>query len=99
MENFNNKNQPMNRRNLIKSGFAMAGVALLPDFSTKLQATTLKNDNTFGVSAAPDRRKLGASLEVSSIGIGVQNMSRLIKRQFLRVRKCIISYAPHLIAE
>ena len=81
MENLhNNQNsRPMNRRSLLKSGLALAGVALMPDFSSTLAAAPLKNDTTpfeTITATAPGKRKLGASLEVSSIGLGVQNMSR-----------------------
>lgn len=69
----------MNRRNLLKTaGLAIAGSALLP-FSSSAQTTNLEpksfgNDNA--VQPLSGKRKLGASLEVSSIGLGVQNMSR-----------------------
>lgn len=68
----------MNRRNLLKTaGLALAGSAILP-FDSLAQAIKsednhLKNDNLHSLS---NKRKLGASLEVSSIGLGVQNMSR-----------------------
>lgn len=69
----------MNRRNLLKTvGLAIAGNALLP-FDAIAQMTNekenhLKSDNLQLPSSS--KRKLGASLEVSSIGLGVQNMSR-----------------------
>lgn len=66
----------MNRRNLLKTaGLAIAGSAFLP-FDALAKTTNenhLKNDNPLSSSA---KRKLGASLEVSAIGLGVQNMSR-----------------------
>lgn len=63
----------MKRRNLIKSGFTFAGASLLASYS---KATSL----TSGIASAQSntffgRRKLG-TLEVSSIGLGVQNMWR-----------------------
>jgi aryl-alcohol dehydrogenase-like predicted oxidoreductase len=69
----------MNRRNLLKTaGLAMAGSALLP-FSSFAQ-TTNSEPKPFGKDNSQQpfsgRRKLGKSLEVSSIGLGVQNMSR-----------------------
>ena len=69
----------MNRRNLLKTaGLAIAGSALLP-FSTSAQSTNAES-STFGNDNAPQpisgKRKLGKTLEVSSIGLGVQNMSR-----------------------
>lgn len=69
----------MNRRNLLKTaGLAIAGSALLP-FDALAQTANekgnhLKNDNP--LLPLSNKRKLGASLEVSSIGLGVQNMSR-----------------------
>jgi aryl-alcohol dehydrogenase-like predicted oxidoreductase len=69
----------MNRRNLLKTlGLAIAGNALLP-FDAIAQMTNekenhLKSDNLQLPSSS--KRKLGTSLEVSSIGLGVQNMSR-----------------------
>lgn len=68
----------MNRRNLLKTaGLALAGSAILPFDSLaqtiKSKGNHLKNDNLQPLS---NMRKLGASLEVSSIGLGVQNMSR-----------------------
>lgn len=69
----------MNRRNLIKkAGLAIAGSALLP-FETLAQITKAKDNRLLkGDFQLPlsGKRKLGASLEVSSIGLGVQNMSR-----------------------
>ena len=66
----------MNRRNLLKNGLTLAGGSLLatrPE-SQKLIQEAPKEPNLF-TSAKPSRRKLG-TLEVSSIGLGVQNMSR-----------------------
>jgi aryl-alcohol dehydrogenase-like predicted oxidoreductase len=68
----------MNRRNLLKTaGLAIAGSAILPfdvfGKSTNENERHLNNDNL----SLPllSKRKLG-KLEVSSIGLGVQNMSR-----------------------
>ncbi len=65
----------MNRRNLLKSGLTFTGSSLLasPANARKLIQETTGKDTL--VNAAPERRKLG-TLEVSSIGLGVQNMSR-----------------------
>lgn len=61
----------MNRRDLIKTaGLAFAGSALFP-FEGIAETGNVK-----GLSPTGNKRKLGASLEVSSIGLGVQNMSR-----------------------
>nr|WP_314867321.1 aldo/keto reductase [uncultured Flavobacterium sp.] len=61
----------MNRRDLLKTaGLAFAGSALLPFEGLA------KTENVKGFLPSGNKRKLGASLEVSSIGLGVQNMSR-----------------------
>jgi hypothetical protein len=79
MENLNNSNgnTQMNRRDLLKSGLALAGVALLPNISSAFEAPnrTVAPDLKNSTASVPGRRKLG-KLEVSSIGLGVQNMSR-----------------------
>jgi len=65
----------MNRRNLLKTGFALAGGSLLASKTSAqkvIQETPRQNSLA---SAVRERRKLG-NLEVSSIGLGVQNMSR-----------------------
>ncbi|RYY11241.1 MAG: aldo/keto reductase [Chitinophagaceae bacterium] len=62
----------MNRRNLLKGGLALAGVAMLPGMS----CASPDDSNAAKQAKGPiSRRKLG-TLEVSSIGLGVQNMSR-----------------------
>lgn len=65
----------MNRRNLLKTGFALAGGSLLASNASANKAAK----ETLGQNTLADtnrgRRKLG-QLEVSSIGLGVQNMSR-----------------------
>lgn len=69
----------MNRRNLLKTaGLAIAGSALLPLASsaetTNAEIKSFGNDNAS--KPLSGKRKLGKTLEVSSIGLGVQNMSR-----------------------
>src|ERR1700744_5173618 len=61
--------QNMNRRNLLKSGLTIAGGSLL---SAKISADPLPISTHAGI----EHRKLGGKLEVSSIGLGVQNMPR-----------------------
>lgn len=61
----------MNRRKLLKGGLAIAGGTLLHGVSLASAKGTMDEDQ-FKIRG---RRKLG-TLEVSSIGIGVQNMSR-----------------------
>ncbi|PIF46463.1 aryl-alcohol dehydrogenase-like predicted oxidoreductase [Chryseobacterium sp. 52] len=68
----------MNRRDILKTaGLAAIGSALLP-FDSLLKANTIDHkfpeSNQTGLLSG--RRKLGKSLEVSAIGLGVQNMSR-----------------------
>jgi aryl-alcohol dehydrogenase-like predicted oxidoreductase len=69
----------MNRRSILKSaGLALAGSVLLP-FDALAQSTS--STPAYGEkdtipSPLSGKRKLGATLEVSSIGLGVQNMSR-----------------------
>lgn len=62
----------MKRRNLFKTGLALAGGSLL---STTGVAHTQNKNNKDGLPKRVNRRKLG-TLEVSAIGLGVQNMSR-----------------------
>jgi len=63
----------MNRRNLLKSGLGLAGGALL---ATTASGKTLIKGGGVLTTPLTGRRKLGGQLEVSSIGLGVQNMSR-----------------------
>jgi aryl-alcohol dehydrogenase-like predicted oxidoreductase len=61
----------MNRRNLFKTGMALAGGSMIASVT---RAEEISRRNSPGSS--PEHRKLGGVLEVSSIGIGVQNMWR-----------------------
>ncbi len=72
MENESKKN--LNRRSLLKSGLLLAGASLVP-FPFKVSASSRRESSMNKSAATMARRKLG-KLEVSSIGIGVQNMSR-----------------------
>lgn len=68
----------MNRRDILKTvGLAAVGSALLP-FDSLLKAKTIDNklSEVGQTGLLSGRRKLGKSLEVSAIGLGVQNMSR-----------------------
>lgn len=62
----------MNRRNLLKSGLTVTGASLLTSggYAKHIYHDYIKPN------AIPSRRKLGSKLEVSSIGLGVQNMHR-----------------------
>src|SRR6476661_6192894 len=68
----------MNRRNLFKSGLALAGASLLTSGSSgrDLIQGEGKDGHLNQLSSPTGRRKLGGTLEVSSIGLGVQNMHR-----------------------
>lgn len=68
----------MNRRNLLKSGLTLAGASLLASNSSgrnAIQGDRRDEQSRQGASSI-GRRKLGGKLEVSNIGLGVQNMSR-----------------------
>ena len=78
MDSINNQqaNTELTRRSLLKSGLALAGSALLGQEAIAHSATDPSNQPaSMAPTAKPGRRKLG-TLEVSSIGLGVQNMSR-----------------------
>jgi aryl-alcohol dehydrogenase-like predicted oxidoreductase len=69
----------MNRRSILKTaGLALAGSAFLPfnSLAKSNSATPIIGNKELTPAAITSKRKLGASLEVSSIGLGVQNMSR-----------------------
>lgn len=64
----------MNRRTLLKNtGLAVLGTTLMP---FDLLAKSNEINNNLSGNLVPTRRKLGKILEVSGVGIGVQNMSR-----------------------
>lgn len=66
----------MDRRSILKTaGLALAATALTP-FNSFAQPNSNLADKKKRKGASITKRKLGASLEVSSIGLGVQNMSR-----------------------
>jgi aryl-alcohol dehydrogenase-like predicted oxidoreductase len=63
----------LRRRDFLKSGILLTGAALLP-FPDKVFANSGSNSER-AEKKSPGKRKLG-TLEVSSLGLGVQNMSR-----------------------
>lgn len=78
MQSTNNQqaNTELTRRTILKSGLALAGGALLGQEAKARSATDPSSQPaSMAPNAKPGRRKLG-TLEVSSIGLGVQNMSR-----------------------
>lgn len=64
----------VSRRQLLGAGVALAAASLLPQAKAQDQATATANSPP-QPTLSNQRRKLG-NLEVSSIGLGVQNMSR-----------------------
>lgn len=74
----------LNRRNFFKTGLTLAGGSLLVSAAGVQNVMgqdsdgmgSKKNVQNTSNSALSGRRKLGGSLEVSSIGLGVQNMTR-----------------------
>jgi aryl-alcohol dehydrogenase-like predicted oxidoreductase len=65
----------MDRRKLFKNGLALAGGSLLASAAGAQAANPEKNQPGLGAQKM-GKRKLGGTLEVSSIGLGVQNMWR-----------------------
>ena len=76
MSQFIEKPAPgLHRRDLLKTGLLLAGSALLPAVSAKAMAAPAAARAASPADQVSTRRKLGA-LEVSSLGLGVHNMSR-----------------------
>lgn len=65
----------LNRRQMLQAGIALAAASLLPPSIASAQSQGTADAKTPQQTSPNARRKLGA-LEVSSIGLGVQNMSR-----------------------
>ena len=63
------------RRKVLGAGVALAAASLLPRIPAKAQSQSVTGADTPPETAPVGRRKLG-TLEVSSIGMGVQNMHR-----------------------
>jgi aryl-alcohol dehydrogenase-like predicted oxidoreductase len=63
------------RRQMLKAGVALAAISLLPQNIARAQPQTGPTVKSSPTSVLDGRRRLG-TLEVSSLGIGVQNMSR-----------------------
>ena len=67
----------INRRDVLKSGLVLAGGALLSAAcKTSASAAGASSNSSNKTVKVSGRRKLGGTLEVSSVGLGVQNMSR-----------------------
>ncbi|WP_045688848.1 aldo/keto reductase [Hymenobacter sp. AT01-02] len=64
----------LNRRDLLKTGLLLAGGAMLPS-ACSVSVPASSSRSAAAKSQVSGRRKLG-TLEVSSVGLGVQNMSR-----------------------
>ncbi|WP_339740373.1 aldo/keto reductase [uncultured Sunxiuqinia sp.] len=76
-------NQGIDRRKFFKSGAVMAGASVLASaiggnmvFGNSSGISSNKKEQPNSGTSDLSRRKLGKNLEVSSIGLGVQNMSR-----------------------
>lgn len=64
------------RRKLLVAGAGIAAASLIPHVSAASQSSQVDSSRqTRQRNAAPCKRKLG-QLEVSAVGLGVQNMSR-----------------------
>src|SRR6478609_5386830 len=74
MENSINKKKDkgLNRRKLFKTGLALAGGSVLASVVNAQE----QDPQNISAGTLRGRRKLGGTLEVSSVGLGVQNMSR-----------------------
>ncbi|HZV43092.1 MAG TPA: aldo/keto reductase [Saprospiraceae bacterium] len=76
-KSINENHSGFNRRGLLKSGLLLTGAALLPvACATPVGSSSTQTSGNKQSATISGRRKLGGSLEVSSLGIGVQNMSR-----------------------
>jgi aryl-alcohol dehydrogenase-like predicted oxidoreductase len=62
------------RRKFVKTGLVLAGSSLLASTAGARNFTFQGNEKNHNISSG--RRKLAGKLEVSSVGLGVQNMSR-----------------------
>jgi aryl-alcohol dehydrogenase-like predicted oxidoreductase len=72
MKNKGGKNP--SRRKFFKTGLILAGGSLLASTAGARNFTIQRNEKVQNISSG--RRKLGGKLEVSGVGLGVQNMSR-----------------------
>ena len=71
------RSNKMNRRTILKeAGLALAGSTLLPFVSFAKSTVDTSSNKANQQVSVPGKRMLGASLEVSSVGLGVQNMTR-----------------------
>jgi aryl-alcohol dehydrogenase-like predicted oxidoreductase len=77
MDNSKDKkeNAGFNRRDLFKTGLILAGGALIPS-ACKVSKSAAGSGGNSAKAKVTSTRKLGGTLEVSSVGLGVQNMSR-----------------------
>ena len=69
------RDKKIGRRSFVQSAGALAAAPLLGGLATQACASTAAANGIPTAAAAPGRRRLG-KLEVSSIGLGVQNMRR-----------------------
>lgn len=64
--------ESIGRRDLLKTGLGLAGLSLIPGAA---MATVITKPES-SAKELSGFRKLGSKLQVSSIGLGVQNMAR-----------------------
>lgn len=81
-------NTELNRRNALKTGLALAGGVLVPIVANAIPVESTGDQSDPQATTASKRRKLG-TLEVSSVGLGVQNMHRTYQTT--------IPYRPEMI--
>ena len=71
------RSNKMNRRTILKeAGLALAGSTLFPFVSFAKSTVDISSNKANQQVSVPGKRMLGTSLEVSSVGLGVQNMTR-----------------------
>jgi hypothetical protein len=91
----------INRRSFVaKTIFAGAGLAALAASQNEVSAQTSgqRSGEKLAADPLPGRRRLG-KLEVSSVGLGVQNMSRKYETTVPYRPEMSTSSAPPMIAE
>jgi aryl-alcohol dehydrogenase-like predicted oxidoreductase len=83
------RSNDIGRRAFLTTAGALAATPLLGGFATTANAQPAGSSGTSAPATAPGRRRLGR-LEVSSIGLGVQNMARKYETT--------VPYRPEMIA-
>jgi hypothetical protein len=81
------------RRSILKRAAALAALPL-----TGALATSTANASTAAAAPRMGGRRMLGKLQVSSIGLGVQNMSRTYQTPSPRAPRCTASSVPRSIA-